>query len=118
MAEKKTRAEARYQGNRALFNHLIGGWKRKTRPERQSRTPIENRPALTPPIPYFGFSYGVAGCLRWVVKLRNLGTSRYFRSWAKNSTVAVWLGLVQAEGGAFFHIQYSANALDERPACA
>ena len=24
---KKTRAEARYQGNRALFSLLVGGWK-------------------------------------------------------------------------------------------
>jgi hypothetical protein len=32
---EKNRAEARYQGNRALFNLLVGGWKPKTRPERQ-----------------------------------------------------------------------------------
>jgi hypothetical protein len=32
---EKTLAEARYQGNRALFNLLVGGWKPKTRPERQ-----------------------------------------------------------------------------------
>jgi hypothetical protein len=32
---EKTRAEARYQGNRALFSLLASGWKPMTRPERQ-----------------------------------------------------------------------------------
>jgi hypothetical protein len=32
---ENTRAETRYQGNRALFNLLIGGRKPLTRPERQ-----------------------------------------------------------------------------------
>ena len=31
---EKTRAEARYQGNRALFSLLVGGWKPMT-PKRQ-----------------------------------------------------------------------------------
>jgi hypothetical protein len=32
---EKTRAEAKYQGNRALFSLLVGGWKPMARPERQ-----------------------------------------------------------------------------------
>jgi len=33
--QEQTRAEAGYQGNRALFGLLIGGWKPMARPERQ-----------------------------------------------------------------------------------
>jgi hypothetical protein len=33
--QEKTRAEASYQGNRALFSLLAGGWKPIARPERQ-----------------------------------------------------------------------------------
>ena len=32
---EKTRAEARYHGNRALFTLLVGGWKPMTHPKRQ-----------------------------------------------------------------------------------
>lgn len=32
---EKTRAEARYQGNRALFSLLARGWKPMARPERR-----------------------------------------------------------------------------------
>jgi hypothetical protein len=32
---EKTRAEARYQGNRALFSILVRGWKPMARPERR-----------------------------------------------------------------------------------
>lgn len=43
-AREKTRAEARYKGNRALFRLLVGGWKLMP-----PQTPIENsRPALMP----------------------------------------------------------------------
>ena len=32
--QEKTRAEARYQGNRALFSQLAGGWRPLTHPKR------------------------------------------------------------------------------------